>query len=388
MKKIIGVDIGNYTFDATNKTIYLAGLPTVNLEQIALVTNVTTGQIIYNFADTTKQATINGNAIVFETSSSGMANTDHLQIIINFSDDLKVDRTEEIITGGVPFFRGPEGEIVTWDNLLATVLGTQSQTTPFGIRNDTAYRTNKISGLLAASGSILGIDCDGMCTVTLQLAGTWAGTISFEACSENFQYQALLGLATNSSAYISSSTGNNIIRFNVAGLKRFQIRFSTYTSGSVNTSLVASAAPFVEPMSTVGSQAQLINQRATTFETNTYDTNLAVAMGTAALYRLGFTLEGDRIVAPTVSPTQPTVYAAPMFANYPQLLPRLRVESGGDKKLPFAQEKDTLEMKVTYQPLYALTEQVLLQLAVLNQNMAKIFGIEVPGFSAREPEVR
>ena len=52
-KKIVGIDVGNYTFDKTNKTITFLSTGTLSLEQILLITNVTDNIIIYNFADVT-----------------------------------------------------------------------------------------------------------------------------------------------------------------------------------------------------------------------------------------------------------------------------------------------------------------------------------------------
>ena len=92
------------------------------------------------------------------------------------------------------------------------------------------------------------------------------------------------------------------------------------------------------------------------------------------MYRNGFT-GTDFIQAPTISLTQPTTYASNIYSKYPQIFPRLRVEVGGDKKLPFAQEQDTNKMLISYPELYSVMEQVLMQLQILNQNFSIANGL-------------
>ena len=58
------------------------------LEQFQLITNITDQEIIFNFADTGKGATLSYNAttdkttLTLETNTSGMSSTDRLQIFV------------------------------------------------------------------------------------------------------------------------------------------------------------------------------------------------------------------------------------------------------------------------------------------------------------------
>ena len=56
MKKLIGVDIGNYTFNAASGQIVISGVSSLRLEQLLLITNSTDNVIMYNFADPTYPA--------------------------------------------------------------------------------------------------------------------------------------------------------------------------------------------------------------------------------------------------------------------------------------------------------------------------------------------
>ena len=85
-KKIVGVDIGSYSFDATNKQIILNEIPTLSLENILIITNVTDGIQIYNFADNNLNATISNNIITLEYDTTSMSNSDNIQIFIEDGD--------------------------------------------------------------------------------------------------------------------------------------------------------------------------------------------------------------------------------------------------------------------------------------------------------------
>lgn len=85
-KKIVGVDIGSYSFDATNKQIILNEIPTLSLENILIITNVTDGIQIYNFADSNLNATVSNNIITLEYDTTSMSNNDNIQIFIEDGD--------------------------------------------------------------------------------------------------------------------------------------------------------------------------------------------------------------------------------------------------------------------------------------------------------------
>lgn len=83
MKFIVGAEAGSYTFDKDAGTITITGLPLLILEDILVVTNVTKGIMIYNFAKDTLIGTISSNIITLLYDTSSMANTDKLQIWVN-----------------------------------------------------------------------------------------------------------------------------------------------------------------------------------------------------------------------------------------------------------------------------------------------------------------
>lgn len=76
MKKLVT----SYTFDASLKTIDSADF--TSLEKIQLVTNVTDGIIIYNFADSAKNGTLSGTTLTLDYDTTSMDDTDKLQIFV------------------------------------------------------------------------------------------------------------------------------------------------------------------------------------------------------------------------------------------------------------------------------------------------------------------
>ena len=76
----------NYGFTASPiGKVQLLSYPNITLDQILLVTNVTSNVIIYNFADPAKGGYLTGNILTLSASTVSMSNSDRLQI---FVDDL------------------------------------------------------------------------------------------------------------------------------------------------------------------------------------------------------------------------------------------------------------------------------------------------------------
>ena len=75
-----------YGFTPASRQITITKLSSVNLEQLLLITNVTTNTIIYNFADPALGATVAGNVITLDYDTTSMSASDKLQIFIDYVD--------------------------------------------------------------------------------------------------------------------------------------------------------------------------------------------------------------------------------------------------------------------------------------------------------------
>jgi hypothetical protein len=76
--------VEDYKFDKDAKQVTFTGnLVPDSLEKILLITNVTSGDIIYNFADKLRGGNLSGNILTLIYDTSKMSNLDRLQIFID-----------------------------------------------------------------------------------------------------------------------------------------------------------------------------------------------------------------------------------------------------------------------------------------------------------------
>lgn len=87
--------IQNYTFDKTAKTVTLLDYASVDLESLLLITNVTDGAIIYNFADPASGATVAGNVVTLEYDTAAMDDNDKIQIYFDDPDYQPTSYTQQ-----------------------------------------------------------------------------------------------------------------------------------------------------------------------------------------------------------------------------------------------------------------------------------------------------
>jgi hypothetical protein len=84
----------DYTFNAASKQITFNTTDVITLEQMLIVTNVTTNKIIYNFADPALGGTISNNVLTLTFDTTSMSDPDKLQI---FLDNTFLPASEESI---------------------------------------------------------------------------------------------------------------------------------------------------------------------------------------------------------------------------------------------------------------------------------------------------
>lgn len=82
--------IENYTFNPATKQIVIIDDENITQEKLLLITNMTDGIIIYNFADSTTRGNISGNIITLNYNTTSMSDTDKLQIWVENTNPLMV----------------------------------------------------------------------------------------------------------------------------------------------------------------------------------------------------------------------------------------------------------------------------------------------------------
>lgn len=356
MKKLIGSDLGAYVFNPTLQTIALSGLPDITLANMLVVTNVTAGAMIYNFADPLLGGSMAGTVLSLDYDTTAMSAGDILQIWVD------VPGEQDTISEDYPL-----EEQFTLDTNMQRVLGSAPLTDGEGVKVSSSLKTKTAHAILIGGNSEVRIDCTGMTTVAIQLTGVWVGTCSFEGSVNGADFYWLNTANLNGSPpnstnmLVVTSTANAIVRANCAGLKYVRCRFSAYTSGAMTVDMQASAA--------IGGPGS---------PTQTFDAALNASLSSVALYTPNQAELAQQIVAPAVSPTQPTSYADNKYARYPQTYRRLRVQAAGDQSLPFAQEMGTNRQLMSYPELYSKMEELLMQQTLTNVLLAKAFNLPLP----------
>lgn len=83
--------VDNYTFDASAKTISFDDYAAIDLDNVLLITNVTSNVIIYQFNKPSKNGTVATNVLTLNYDTTAMADGDNLQI---FYDDPKASQRD------------------------------------------------------------------------------------------------------------------------------------------------------------------------------------------------------------------------------------------------------------------------------------------------------
>lgn len=73
----------NYSFDAPAQTVTFNTTDVITLEQLLIITNVTTNKIIYNFADPNAGGSITNNVLTLDFDTTSMSSGDKLQIFVD-----------------------------------------------------------------------------------------------------------------------------------------------------------------------------------------------------------------------------------------------------------------------------------------------------------------
>jgi len=267
-------------------------------------------------------------------------------------------------------------EQFTYDTNLEKVLGTSSVVTDHRLNTNVKFTDNTAKGRVGALGEAFGIDCSGCQTVLVQASGTWVGTLTFEARGDAGNWLPINGIAPNGTALVTTSTAGGVFRFNTAGHQRFQVRLSAYTSGTVFLTLIASA----ELSGVFIQNAVAITGTVATSGTDANVSNLLGATAASPVTNWAALTRPAIEPVPIVpqAPIRPTAYPTNLISRQPQMYSRLRVEIGGDQKLPLAQDPLNKKLLVQNDKMESLLEELLMQTKYTNQILMQAYTITPP----------
>ena len=130
---------GQYTFNPATKQITLPGITPLQLEGIQLVTNLTSGTLIYQFNNSALGGNVSGQTLTLAFNTSAMNATDTLQILYNPPSGGFFDRAMWLLQSICDYLRappwlmqfalGPKLAVVTDINSNMNLINTVSQVT-------------------------------------------------------------------------------------------------------------------------------------------------------------------------------------------------------------------------------------------------------------------
>ena len=170
-----------YSFDKANRRITFTSYPSISLENVLLITNVKTNDIIYNFSSSTLGGSLASYSVLqldFDTTS--MANTDPLQIF--YDDGLTAvpvtDNSGSLTVDNNGTFAVQAAQTGIW-NSLATILNfpaTQSVTQGTSPWVTSGLATVTQSGVVHVDDNSSSLTVDG--TVAATQSGAWTNSLT------------------------------------------------------------------------------------------------------------------------------------------------------------------------------------------------------------------
>ena len=288
-RMIVGIDKGNYTFNAAARQITLIGLESLHIEGIRLITNVVDNIIIYSFGTPGLGGTLGSSVLTLQYDTTSMSNTDSLMIIFDGVTD--EDTSSQI-------------------KIISDTPGQQSKNLglPVALVNEHILdlQTQIDSKFAPLINTLIGgeIDCLQYRQVAIQImtgAGISAGVLSFEgsnhidAANSTWAPVSLYDMSAITTAPASSLTLAASTDKYFAGplmFRYFRIRVSTAVAGGfVAVSSIFRMTPFNPPTFQVAGAAN-------------WSSNIAQLAGTPPVTAgVAGTLAVGGNIAPGIAPT-------------------------------------------------------------------------------------
>ena len=103
-------------------------------------------------------------------------------------------------------------------------------------------KVKDVTGSLTALNSTVVIGTDDADYVSVQLTGTWSGTVTFETTVNGVDWVSMriIEVSDNSKTGKSTTTANGVFVHECFGLDDFRVRFSSYSSGTATVNMHSS----------------------------------------------------------------------------------------------------------------------------------------------------
>lgn len=105
-----------------------------------------------------------------------------------------------------------------------------------------SFPYNLNGGTITAAQQAVGMEVLGMAALSVQVTGTWVGTLVAEVSDDKATWQAVSVVAVSTGASAATITGNGYWRADVDAFRYARVRASAWTSGTATVASAASAA--------------------------------------------------------------------------------------------------------------------------------------------------
>ena len=126
----------------------------------------------------------------------------------------------------------------------------------------------QIREVFTQSGMSLAIFTGGMSYVGIRLAGSWVGTLQFEASTDGLNFQVVSVTPFPGGTNVQTTTANGNWFFEVGNYVAFRVRQTTFTSGSVQVYIAASVDSSYQD-AFLGASTVFVNHQSTGVNTLT-----------------------------------------------------------------------------------------------------------------------
>lgn len=259
MKQIIT----NYTYSSSGKTVTLtdfsSGHP-VALERLQLIVDVTTNQILYNFADSTvaTAAISSNNVITLSAIPGGTSNSDKIQVTYDvvigdptYETPLLASNASQETGGNLATLAGAvsASKFQVAGTVTSTLLDATPSTVNITAQDSVSTTTamansqNFITGTPTA-GSSAAFSLSSQGSLRVLVTGTWTGTLVTEMSIDSGTTWLTIGVHQTGTAYASSSfTANFSGNLNVGASTNFRVRSTAAWTGTAIVRVVESVNP-------------------------------------------------------------------------------------------------------------------------------------------------
>lgn len=249
MKQVVGIDCGNYTFSPSTNKITFIDLPELQLENIVLITDVTTGTVIFNFAVSGMTGTLTNSVLTLTYNVSGLTSTDRLMIIINSpsdSDNANIIKITHDTPGqqskniGIPVSLANE-HILDLQTVMDSRTNPINNTVLGGVQDCLQYRTVAIQidgGIGLTAGSLAFEGSNGIDTAFTN----WVPVFLYDQAVPTTLPVSTFTLAASTNRFFSGPLHYRYFRVRVA---------ANVTGGQVSLSSVYRMAPYVSAVTQI-----------------------------------------------------------------------------------------------------------------------------------------